>query len=174
MIIFLRSKCTGVTYKGYKINIVDTPGHHDFGGEVERIMSMVDGVALIVCAVEGPMAQTKFVLQKALKQKLKPIVIINKVDRPGARIKEVENEIFDLFCNLDSSDEMLEYPIFYASGRNGWAIKNLEDDKKDISCVLEAIIEHIPPPKVDIQSNFTMLVSQIESNQYFGKMLIGN
>ena len=136
-------------------------------------MSMVDGVALIVCAVEGPMAQTKFVLQKALKQKLRPIVIINKIDRPGARVKEVENEVFDLFCSLDTSDDMLDYPVFYASGRDGWAIRNLDDERKDISSVLEAIIEHVPPPKVDIQSNFTMLVSQIESNTYFGKMLIG-
>ena len=136
-------------------------------------MSMVDGVALIVCAVEGPMAQTKFVLQKALKQKLKPIVIINKIDRPGARVKEVENEVFDLFCSLDASDDLLDYPVFYASGRDGWAIRNLEDERKDIYSVLEAIIEYVPPPKVDIQSDFTMLVSQIESNTYFGKMLIG-
>jgi GTP-binding protein len=96
--ITILSKCTGVTYNGYKINIVDTPGHHDFGGEVERIMNMVDGVALVVCASEGPMTQTKFVLEKALKSGLKPMVIINKVDRPNARVKEVENEIFDLFC----------------------------------------------------------------------------
>lgn len=112
-----RSKCTGITYKDYKINIVDTPGHQDFGGEVERIMQMVDGVILLVCAVEGPMTQTRFVLKKALKQGLKPIVIINKADRPNSRIKEVENEVFDLFCDLDIKEENMEYPVFYASGK---------------------------------------------------------
>jgi GTP-binding protein len=171
--ITILSKCTGVTYKGFKINIVDTPGHHDFGGEVERIMSMVDGVALIICAVEGPMSQTKFVLQKALKQNLKPIVIINKVDRKGARVKEVENEVFDLFCNLSSNDNVLDYPVFYASGRDGWAVKNMDDEKKDVKCIFDGILEHIPPPKVDTTGNFTMLVSQTESNSFFGKMLIG-
>lgn len=167
------SKCTGVTYKGYKINIVDTPGHHDFGGEVERIMNMVDGVALVVCAVEGPMTQTKFVLQKALKQKLRPMVIINKVDRPGARVKEVENEVFDLFCNLECSDDLLEYPVFYASGRDGWAVKNMNDEKKDMSCFLDSVVNYIPPPKVDVSSSYAMLVSQTESHSYFGKLLIG-
>lgn len=168
-----RSKCTGVTYNGYKINIVDTPGHGDFGGEVERVMSMVDGVALVVCAVEGPMPQTKFVLNKALKQKLKPMVVINKVDRPGARVKEVENEIFDLFCSLDCNDELLDYPLFYASAKGGWASRSMEGDKQDITTILQSVIDHIPPPKVDVSGNFTMLVSQTESNTYFGKMLIG-
>jgi GTP-binding protein len=171
--ITILSKCTGVTYNGYKINIVDTPGHSDFGGEVERIMSMVDGVALVVCAVEGPMPQTKFVLNKALKQKLKPMVVINKVDRPGARVKEVENEIFDLFCSLDCNDELLDYPLFYASAKGGWATRNMEGEKQDITTILQSVIDHIPPPKVDVSSNFSMLVSQTESNTYFGKMLIG-
>ena len=126
---------------------MDTPGHHDFGGEVERIMNMVDGVALVVCASEGPMAQTKFVLQKALKSKLKPMVIINKVDRPSSRIEDVENEIFDLFCGLDAPDESLEYPVFYASAKNGWAVKDVKDikkDNKDMKCILDGIVEHIP------------------------------
>jgi len=171
--ITILSKCTGVTYKGYKINIVDTPGHADFGGEVERIMSMVDGVVLVVCAVEGPMPQTKFVLNKALKQGLKPIVVLNKVDRPGARVKEVENEIFDLFCSLDCKDELLDYPIFHASARDAWASRGLGEEKKDITCIFESVVEHISPPKVDVGSQFTMLVSQTESNTYFGKMLIG-
>eukprot|EP00331_Platyophrya_macrostoma_P003109 CAMPEP_0176412666 /NCGR_PEP_ID=MMETSP0127-20121128/4270_1 /TAXON_ID=938130 /ORGANISM="Platyophrya macrostoma, Strain WH" /LENGTH=642 /DNA_ID=CAMNT_0017792361 /DNA_START=66 /DNA_END=1994 /DNA_ORIENTATION=+ len=171
--ITILSKCTGLTYKGYKINIVDTPGHQDFGGEVERIMSMVDGVALVVCAVEGPMTQTRFVLQKALKQRLKPIVILNKVDRGGARVKEIENELFELFCSLESDDSILDYPVYYASARDAWAIKNLSDPKKDMSCILDGIIEHIPPPKVEDSTEFKMLVSQIESNTYFGKMLIG-
>lgn len=123
---------------------MDTPGHHDFGGEVERIMNMVDGVALVVCANEGPMTQTKFVLQKALKQNLKPIVIINKVDRPTARVKEVENEIFDLFCSLEVSDEILDYPVFYASAKNGWAVNDMNDEKVDMKCILEGIIKQIP------------------------------
>jgi len=123
---------------------VDTPGHHDFGGEVERIMNMVDGVALVVCASEGPMTQTKFVLQKALKQKLKPMVIINKADRPSARIKEVENEIFDLFCSLDAPDESLDYPVYYASAKNGWAVQDMSEEKLNMSCILEGIIKHVP------------------------------
>lgn len=171
--ITILSKCTGVTYKGHKINIVDTPGHHDFGGEVERIMSMVDGVCLVVCAVEGPMTQTKFVLSKALKQGLKPIVIINKVDRPGARVKEVENEVFDLFCSLDVSDDLLDYPVFHCSARDAWAIKSGTTEKKDITCIFDSVIDYIRAPNVDTGSNFTMLVSQTESNSYFGKMLIG-
>jgi GTP-binding protein len=171
--ITILSKCTGVTYNGYKINIVDTPGHADFGGEVERIMNMVDGVVLVVCAVEGPMPQTKFVLSKALKQGLKPIVVINKVDRPGARVKEVENEIFDLFCSLDCRDDLLDYPLFHASARDAWASRGLGEEKKDITCIFESVVEHISPPKVDVGSEFSMLVSQTESNTYFGKMLIG-
>ncbi len=123
---------------------MDTPGHHDFGGEVERIMNMVDGVALVVCASEGPMTQTKFVLQKALKQKLKPMVIINKADRPSARIKEVENEIFDLFCSLDAPDESLDYPVYYASAKNGWAVQDMSEEKLNMSCILEGIIKHVP------------------------------
>lgn len=120
--ITILSKCTNILYNHHNINIVDTPGHHDFGGEVERIMGMVDGVCLIICATEGPMTQSKFVLRKALEQKLKPIVIVNKVDRPTARVKEVVNEVFDLFCDLNCPDEHLEYPLYYASGKNGWAV----------------------------------------------------
>ena len=125
------SKCTSVIYKDFKLNIVDTPGHQDFGGEVERIMSMVDGVCLVVCATEGPMPQTKFVLKKALSHNLKPIVVINKVDRDSARVQDVENEIFDLFCQLEANDEQLEYPIIYASARNGWAVKDKAADKRE-------------------------------------------
>jgi GTP-binding protein len=115
--ITILSKCTGISYKGYKINIVDTPGHQDFGGEVERIMNMVDGVCLVVCAIEGPMPQTRFVLRKALQRGLKPIVVINKADRTPNRIGEVENEIFDLFCSLNATDEQLDYQLVYASAR---------------------------------------------------------
>jgi GTP-binding protein len=119
--ITILSKCTAIIHKDHKLNVVDTPGHHDFGGEVERIMSMVDGVCLVVCATEGPMAQTKFVLKKALENNLKTIVVINKVDRDTARVDDVENEIFDLFCTLEANDDQLEYPIIYASAKNGWA-----------------------------------------------------
>jgi len=125
--ITILSKSTTVIHNDVKMNIVDTPGHQDFGGEVERIMSMVDSVCLVVCATEGPMPQTKFVLQKALSRGLKPIVVINKVDRPTSRLDEVESEIFDLFCNLDASDDQLEYPTIYASAKNGWAIKSMDD-----------------------------------------------
>ena len=125
--ITILSKSTSVIHNDVKMNIVDTPGHQDFGGEVERIMSMVDSVCLVVCATEGPMPQTKFVLQKALSRGLKPIVVINKVDRPTSRLDEVESEIFDLFCNLDASDDQLEYPNIYASAKNGWAIKSMDD-----------------------------------------------
>jgi len=125
--ITILSKSTSVIHNDVKMNIVDTPGHQDFGGEVERIMSMVDSVCLVVCATEGPMPQTKFVLQKALSRGLKPIVVINKVDRPTSRLDEVESEIFDLFCNLDASDDQLEYPTIYASAKNGWAIKSMDD-----------------------------------------------
>jgi len=125
--ITILSKSTTMIHNDVKMNIVDTPGHQDFGGEVERIMSMVDSVCLVVCATEGPMPQTKFVLQKALSRGLKPIVVINKVDRPTSRLDEVESEIFDLFCNLDASDDQLEYPTIYASAKNGWAIKSMDD-----------------------------------------------
>ena len=148
--ITIMSKCTSVIYKDFKLNIVDTPGHQDFGGEVERIMSMVDGVCLVVCATEGPMPQTKFVLKKALSHNLKPIVVINKVDRDSARVQDVENEIFDLFCQLEANDEQLEYPIIYASARNGWAIKDRTNDKRDnVDDLFQSIVNYIPHPKVD-------------------------
>lgn len=171
--ITILSKCTGISYNGYKINIVDTPGHQDFGGEVERIMNMVDGVILVVCASEGPMPQTKFVLKKALQRGLRPIVVINKVDRDTARCVEVENEVFDLFCNLNASEEQLDYQLLLGSARNGWVVKNLNDPKENIKALLDSIIEKIPHPVVDLNKEFSMLVSQTESNQFFGKMLIG-
>lgn len=172
--ITIMSKCTSVIHKDFKLNIVDTPGHQDFGGEVERIMQMVDGVCLVVCATEGPMPQTKFVLKKALSHKLKPIVVINKVDRDSSRVQDVENEIFDLFCQLDATDEQLDYPIIYASARNGWAIKDKTSDKREnVEDLFTAIINHVPHPKVDLNADVQMLISQTESNKYFGKMLIG-
>lgn len=137
-------------------------------------MQMVDGVCLVVCATEGPMPQTKFVLKKALQHKLRPIVVINKVDRDSSRVQDVENEIFDLFCQLEATDEQLEYPLIYASARNGWAVKDRASTKKDsVDDLFGAIISHIPHPEVDQNSELKMLVSQTESNKYFGKMLIG-
>lgn len=181
--ITILAKCTSVFYnstrdkKEYQINIVDTPGHADFGGEVERIMTMVDGVILIVDSTEGPMAQTKFVLSKALAQGQKPIVVINKVDKSSQRIQEVEDEILELFFNLDANEEQLEYPILYASGRSGWVssrrIVEKDDNTYGMKELFEYIIDYIPPPKVNRNEPFQMLVTQIESDQYFGKCLIG-
>ncbi|CAD8060651.1 unnamed protein product [Paramecium primaurelia] len=172
--ITILSKVTGVTFGGNKINIVDTPGHQDFGGEVERIMSMVDGVCLLVCATEGPMAQTRFVLQKALQSNLKPIVIINKVDRPSARPVEVEHEIFNLFCDLEAPSESLDYPLYFCSGKEGWVRKgSMEAEKQGLEDVLETIVETIPPPQIGTESSFKMLVSQQESHPYYGKIVIG-
>lgn len=171
--ITILSKCTGISYNGYKINIVDTPGHQDFGGEVERIMNMVDGVILVVCAAEGPMPQTRYVLKKALARGLKPIVVMNKVDREASRVVDVENEILDLFCNLNATEEQLDYSLLYASAKNGWAVKNMNDQKVNVKDLLEAIVARVPHPVVDTEKPFSMLVSQTESNQFFGKMLIG-
>lgn len=153
--ITIMSKCTSVIHKDFKLNIVDTPGHQDFGGEVERIMQMVDGVCLVVCATEGPMPQTKFVLKKALQNKLKPIVVINKVDRDSARVEEVENEIFDLFCQLDATDEQLDYPLIYASARHGWAVKDKVNSKREnVEDLFNAIVNYVPYPKVDQTTDF--------------------
>ena len=173
--ITILSKCTSVIHGDNRLNIVDTPGHHDFGGEVERIMTMVDGVCLVVCATEGPMPQTKFVLQKALQRGIKPIVVINKVDRPTSRVEDVENEIFDLFCNLEANDEQLEYPVIYASAKDGWALNSLDASRsrETVTDLLDAVVEHIPAPDVNAEGELQMLITQTESNQYFGKMLIG-
>src|SRR4051794_25076743 len=131
--ITILAKCTSVEWKGVRVNIVDTPGHADFGGEVERILSMVDGVVVLVDAAEGPMPQTKFVVSKALKQGLRPIVVINKIDRPDARVDEVHTEVFDLFAALDATDEQLDFPTLYASGRSGWAVADMADERKDLT-----------------------------------------
>eukprot|EP00351_Strombidinopsis_sp_SopsisLIS2011_P003689 CAMPEP_0116873960 /NCGR_PEP_ID=MMETSP0463-20121206/5314_1 /TAXON_ID=181622 /ORGANISM="Strombidinopsis sp, Strain SopsisLIS2011" /LENGTH=202 /DNA_ID=CAMNT_0004516911 /DNA_START=147 /DNA_END=755 /DNA_ORIENTATION=+ len=158
--ITILSKCTSVAHKGHKLNIVDTPGHQDFGGEVERIMTMVDGVCLVVCATEGPMPQTKFVLSKALAQGLKPIVVINKVDRPTQRTEEVENEIFDLFCNLEANDEQLDYPVIYAAARDGWATADFENGKREgVDDLLQGMIDSIPVPDVDVTGDLKMLIN---------------
>ena len=155
--ITILAKPTSVQWKDTRINIIDTPGHADFGGEVERVLSMTDGVILLTDAAEGPMPQTKFVLSKALAQGLKPIVIINKVDRPDGRPDEVIDEVFDLFVSLDATDEQLDFPIMYAAGRDGWCVKDLKDPKEDLHALLDLILEHVKPPKVEANKPFAML-----------------
>lgn len=155
------------------INIVDTPGHADFGGEVERIMSMVDGVVLLVDSSEGPMPQTKFVLGKALKVGLKPIVVINKADKSDARVDEVLNEIFDLFVSLNASDEQLDFPVLYASGRNGWAVKDMNDEKKDLTPLFELILSYVPEPVCEPDKPFSMLATTLEADKFIGRILTG-
>ena len=171
--ITILSKCTAVDWNGTHINIVDTPGHADFGGEVERILSMVDGVVLLVDASEGPMPQTKFVLGKALKIGLKPIVVINKADKPDARPDEVLNEIFDLFVSLNATDEQLDFPVLYASGRNGWAVKELTDEKKDLKPLFELILSYVPEPICEKYKPFSMLATTLEADKFVGRILTG-
>lgn len=171
--ITILSKCTSVDWHGTHINIVDTPGHADFGGEVERILSMVDGVVLLVDASEGPMPQTKFVLGKALKIGLKPIVVINKADKPDARPDEVLNEIFDLFVSLNANDEQLDFPILYASGRNGWAVHDLADEHKDLTPLFETIVSYVSEPVCEPDKPFRMLATTLESDKFVGRILTG-
>ena len=171
--ITILSKCTSVEWNGTHINIVDTPGHADFGGEVERILSMVDGVVLLVDASEGPMPQTKFVLGKALKIGLKPIVVINKADKPDARPDEVLNEIFDLFVSLNATDEQLDFPTLYASGRNGWAVRELEDEHKDLTPLFETILSYVSEPVCEPDKPFRMLATTLEADPFVGRILTG-
>ena len=171
--ITILAKCTSIMWKDKKINIVDTPGHADFGGEVERILSMVDGVILLVDSSEGAMPQTKFVLAKALKLGLKPIVVINKIDRPDGRPEEVINEVFDLFIALDADDEQADFPIVYASGRSGWADLTLNGPRKDVSPLFDLIIQHVPAPKNDVSEPFSMLITTREYDSYLGRVLTG-
>lgn len=171
--ITILAKCTSFTWKDIKFNIIDTPGHADFGGEVERILSMVDGVLLLVDSSEGPMPQTKFVLTKALALGLKPIVVINKVDKPDARVNEVIDEVFDLFVALGANEEQLDFPIIYASGRNGWAVNNLNDERKNLDPLLDKIISHIPAPTVEENASFKLLVTMLDYDQYVGRVLTG-
>ena len=179
--ITILAKCTSVFYKDYKFNIVDTPGHADFGGEVERVLSMVDGVILLVDSSEGVMPQTKFVLGKALKLGLKPIVVINKVDRQDERCTDVLNEIEDLFLILEANDEQLSFPILYAVGRDGWAAKSYSEAKEiiagkqkgDLMPLLDLIIDFIPAPEVDINKPFEMLATILTADSFVGKILIG-
>ncbi len=171
--ITIFAKCTSVEWHGTRINIVDTPGHADFGGEVERILSMVDGVILLVDSAEGPLPQTKFVLSKALKLGLRPIVVINKIDRADARPTEVHNEIFDLFANLGATEEQLDFPTLFASGREGWAVNDLADERKDITPLFNKILEHVPAPQCDADGPFKMLVTTLEADPFVGRILTG-
>ena len=171
--ITILAKCTSILWEDNRLNIVDTPGHADFGGEVERILSMVDGVLVLVDASEGPMPQTKFVVAKALRQGLKPIVVINKADKPDARAYEVHEEVFDLFAALDATDEQLDFPTLYASAKEGWAIEKLDDPKKDLSPLFNAILKYVPIAKGDPEAPFSMLVTTLEADPYLGRILTG-
>ena len=171
--ITILAKCTSVVWNGTRINIVDTPGHADFGGEVERILSMVDGVCVLVDAAEGPLPQTKFVVGKALRLGLKPIVVINKVDRPDQRAMEVHNEIFDLFAALEASDEQLDFPTIYASAKQGWACDTIDTRGEDLAPLFELIVRHVPAPSVEEGGAFRMLATTLENNPYLGRLLTG-
>ncbi|OAN49135.1 GTP-binding protein TypA [Paramagnetospirillum marisnigri] len=171
--ITILAKATSVEWKGVRINIVDTPGHADFGGEVERILSMVDGVVVLVDAAEGPMPQTKFVTGKALGLGLRPIVVINKVDRGDARPHEVHDECFDLFAALDANDDQLDFPTMFAVGRDGWADDSLEGPRKDLSALFDLIVAHVPPPTRDLDAPFSMLATTLEADPYLGRVLTG-
>jgi GTP-binding protein len=173
--ITILAKCTSVEWNGTRINIVDTPGHADFGGEVERILSMVDGVCLLVDAAEGPMPQTKFVLTKALALGLRPIVVLNKVDKPDAEPDRALNEVFDLFANLGADDDQLDFPHVYASGRAGWADAELDGPRKDLSALFDLIVRHVPAPKVlaRVDEPFSMLATTLSADPYLGRILTG-
>jgi len=171
--ITIMAKNTAIHYKSVKINIVDTPGHSDFGGEVERVLKMVDGVMLLVDASEGPLPQTRFVLRKALEQKLPAIVIVNKIDRSDARPQEVVNEIYDLFIDLDASEESIDFPILYAVSKLGIAKKELGDDSEDLRPLFEQILETIPAPKPLLPDKLQVLVTTLDYNDYVGRIAIG-
>ena len=171
--ITILSKNTSVIYNDIKINIVDTPGHADFGGEVERVLKMVDGVLLLVDAFEGPMPQTREVLKKSLALNLKPIVVINKIDRPGAEPEKVLDKVIELFIELDASDEQLDFPVIYASAKNGIAKMSLEEDTDNITCIFDTIIEKIAPPSCNMDGSMQLLVSNIDYDDYLGRIAVG-
>ena len=171
--ITILSKNTAVMHDGVKINILDTPGHADFGGEVERVLNMVDGVLLLVDAYEGPMPQTKYVLRKALEAHLKPIVVINKIDRPDQRVEEVVDEVLDLFIELNADEDQLEFPVVYASARNGIAKLNMEDDNNNLEPLFKVILENIPAPDVDTEAPLQMLVNTLDYDNFIGRIVIG-
>lgn len=170
--ITILAKCTSVVWKDTRINIVDTPGHADFGGEVERILNMVDGVVVLVDASEGPLPQTKFVVSKALKRGIRPIVAINKIDRPDERHSDVLNEIFDLFANLDASDEQLDFPVLYGSGRNGWMALDPKGPQESLAPMFDLIVAHVPAPSIE-EGPFRMLATTLEADAFLGRILTG-
>jgi GTP-binding protein len=171
--ITILAKCTSVVWKDVRINIVDTPGHADFGGEVERILNMVDGAIVLVDAAEGVLPQTKFVVGKALAQGIRPIVVVNKVDRGDARPDEVHTEVFDLFAALDASDEQLDFPMLFASGRQGWADTVLDGPRQDLSAMFDLVVSHVPAPTVDVDAPFAMVASILEYDNFLGRVLTG-
>jgi len=171
--ITILAKCTSVQWKETRLNIVDTPGHADFGGEVERILSMVDGVVVLVDSAEGPLPQTKFVTSKALALGLRPIVVINKCDRPDAQPHEVHDQVFDLFSALGATDEQLDFPTLFASSRQGWAAESLEAERTDLTPLFDLIVKHVPAPKVEADKPFSMLVTTLEYDNYLGRVLTG-
>ncbi len=171
--ITILAKCTSVQWDDVRMNIVDTPGHADFGGEVERVLSMVDGVLLLVDAAEGPLPQTKFVLGKALALGMRPMVIINKIDRPDAQIDVVLNEVFDLFAAIGATDEQLDFPVLYASGRQGWCVTELDQPRENLHGMFDLVVKHVPAPDVDKDAPFTMLATILEADPYLGRILTG-
>src|SRR3989338_2243257 len=171
--ITIFSKNASFRYKDVTFNIVDTPGHADFGSEVERILHMVEGVLLLVDAFEGPMPQTKFVLRKSLELHLKPILVVNKIDRPNVRPHEVADMTFDLFCELNATDEQLDFPIVYASGKNGKATLDLDEEAQDMKPILDTILRRVLPPVADPDLPFQMLVTMLDYNSYLGRIAIG-
>ena len=171
--ITILSKNTAVMHEGVKINILDTPGHADFGGEVERVLTMVDGVLLLVDAYEGPMPQTKYVLRKALEQHLKPIVVINKIDRPDQRVDEVIDEVLDLFIELDADEDQLEFPVVLASARNGIAKLSMDDESTTLEPLFKVILENIPAPDVDVDAPLQMIVNTLDYDDYVGRIVVG-
>ncbi len=170
--ITILSKNISITYRNTKINLIDTPGHSDFGGQVERVLKLADGVLLLVDAAEGPMPQTRFVLDKALSLNLRPVVVINKLDKPDARPAEIQNKVFDLFCELDASDEQLDFPTLFASGRDGWAIRNLDDKPESFSPLLDAMIDCVPPPAVR-EGAVQLQVATLDYSTFVGRIGIG-
>ena len=171
--ITILAKCTSVQWKETRINIVDTPGHADFGGEVERILDMVDGVLVLVDAAEGPMPQTKFVLGKALKLGLRPIVVVNKTDRPDARPFEVQNEMFDLMAALGANESQLDFPTLFASAKQGWAAEAPEGPRDNMDPLFDLIVAHVHPPEAEPEAPFRMLVTTLEYDNYLGRVLTG-
>jgi GTP-binding protein len=171
--ITILAKNTAVHYRDTLINIVDTPGHADFGGEVERTLAMVDGVLLLVDASEGPLPQTRFVLRKALERRLTPVVVINKIDRPDARVQEVLNEVYDLFIDLDADDEQVDFPVLYTSARAGTSTLAIEEPGEDLRPLFDTIVEHVPPPRGDVDAPLQMLVANLDSSDYLGRIAIG-